>query len=77
MLSQETLERYRQMTPSERLAITFEMIRDAAAHLTSGPPDVVDRRFELIRKQNDERTANMLAGMANPRTKNEGPLRDS
>ncbi len=72
MLSQETLEQYRRMTPSERLALTFEMIRDAAANLTSGPSEVVDRRFELIRKQNDERNANMLAGMSGRRTKNEG-----
>jgi len=63
MLSQETIETYRRMTPSERLALTFEMMRDAAPHLVTGPPEVVDRRFELIRRQNEERTANMLAGM--------------
>jgi hypothetical protein len=28
MLSKETLETYRRMTPGERLALTFEMIRE-------------------------------------------------
>jgi hypothetical protein len=64
MLSEETLEEYRKMTMAERLSLTFAMMRDAGKHLTAGPPDVVDRRFELIRRQNDERTRNILVGLA-------------
>jgi hypothetical protein len=33
MLSKETLETYRRMTPGERLALTFEMIRENTPYL--------------------------------------------
>jgi hypothetical protein len=64
MLSDETIERYRRMTPGERLALTLEMMREAGEYLTAGPPEVVERRFELIRRENDERTRNMLIAMS-------------
>jgi hypothetical protein len=67
MLSKETLERYRRMTPSERLALTFEMIRENTPWLMYGPPDVVKRRFELIERQNDERNRCKLEGIARTR----------
>jgi hypothetical protein len=63
-LSPETIEEYRRLTPGERLTITFKMMRDAAQFLKSGPPDVLDRKFELIRRENDARTENMLRGLA-------------
>ncbi len=69
MLSRETLEKYRRMTPGERLKLTFEMIRESTPWLLYGPPDVVDRRFELLRRQNDERNRNMLTAIARTRTK--------
>lgn len=68
MLSKETLERYRRMTPGERLKLTFEMIRESTPWLLYGPPDVVDRRFELMRRENDERNRNMLTAIARTRT---------
>lgn len=64
MLSPETLERYRRMTPGERLALTFEMIRENTPYLLAGKPDVVDRRFELLRRENDERNCRILAALA-------------
>lgn len=64
MLSQETLERYRRMTPGERLALTFEMIRENAPYLLAGTSDVVDRRFELLRRDNELRNSRMLAALA-------------
>ena len=64
MLSRETLERYRRMTNAERMQLTIEMIRENTPYLLKGPPDVVARRFELLRRQNDERTQNMIDGMA-------------
>ena len=64
MLSKETLERYRQMTPGERLSLTFAMMRDAIPYLLSGPSDVVDRKFELLRRENDLRNQGILAGIA-------------
>jgi len=63
MLSKETLETYRRMTPGERLALTFEMIRENTPYLLAGSPDVVDRRFELLRRGNDLRNARLLAAL--------------
>jgi hypothetical protein len=68
MLSKETLEEYRRMTPGERLSLTLKMIRESVPWLLHGPPEVVKRRFELLRRQNDERNRNMLEGIA--RSKN-------
>ena len=64
MLSPETLERYRQMTPSQRLQLTAHLIRENTHALLEGPPDVVARRFELLRRQNDERNTKLLAAFA-------------
>jgi len=67
MLSRETLEQYRRMTSSERLRLTLEMIREATPFLLKGTPEQVDRRFELLRRQNDERNRRMLEGIARTR----------
>ena len=64
MLSDETLEQYRRMTPSERLRLTPEMNEQEIPHLLHGSPEIVDRRFELLRRQNDERNRRMLEGIA-------------
>lgn len=64
MHSQETLEEYRRMTVSERFAIVAEMMRAATPWLLEGTPEQVDRRFELLRRQNDERNRRMLEGIA-------------
>ncbi|HUE73677.1 MAG TPA: hypothetical protein VMP01_22555 [Pirellulaceae bacterium] len=64
MLSPEALERYRRMSLSERLALVLEMIRQETPYLLAGPPEVVDRRFELLRRENDLRNENMLRGIA-------------
>ena len=64
MLSQETLDAYRRMTPGERLAIALGMMRENTPYLLAGRPDVVDRRFELIRRENDLRNARILAALA-------------
>jgi hypothetical protein len=64
MLSDETLELYRRMTVEERLSLTLRMIRENTPALFAGPPDVVACRFELLRRQNDERNRRMLEGIA-------------
>lgn len=64
MLSRETLEQYRRMTPSERLRLTLQMIEENLPYLLRGSPEVVDRRFELLRRQNDERNRRMLEAIA-------------
>ncbi len=60
MLSKRQLEEYRRMTPDQRLALTLSAIEANTAALLSGEPDVVERRFILIRRQNDERNRNIL-----------------
>lgn len=64
MLHPETLEAYRRMTPSERLQLTFDMIRDNTPYLFHGTSDQVGRKFELLRRQNDERNRLMLEAFA-------------
>lgn len=64
MLSPETIESYRRMTVAERGELVLEMIRDNAPALLHGSPEVVDRKFELLRRQNDERNRLMREHMA-------------
>jgi hypothetical protein len=64
MLSQEQLEEYRRMTPGERIALSMTMARQQWPKMVSGPPDVVDRRFELLNRENDARNRNILAALA-------------
>lgn len=72
MLSRETIERYRKMTPGERLSLTLEACREAMPYLVSGPPEIVDRRFELIRRENDARNRAMLERLAEAELGREG-----
>ncbi len=64
MLSPETLERYRRMTPGERLALTLKLTEESEPYLFYGTPEQVRRKFELLRRQNDERTRRILEGLA-------------
>jgi hypothetical protein len=64
MLSRETLERYRQMTPGERLALTLAMTEESEPYLLYGTPDQVSRKFELLSRENDERNRRMLTAIA-------------
>lgn len=70
MMHPETLEAYRRMTPSERFKITMDLLRANARRIFEGPEEVVNRRFELLRKQNDERNQRMLEGIARTRHNN-------
>ena len=64
MLSRETLEEYRRMTPGQRLALALRMTTAQTPHLFAGPPEVVARRFELLRRQNDERNLRTCEALA-------------
>lgn len=72
MLSREALEAYRHMTPDQRLALTLQAMRESIPYLLSGPPEVVDRRFELIRRENDLRNRRMLEALAAAELGNDG-----
>jgi len=52
------------MTPGERLALTLKMTAEAEPYLFAGTPEHVKRRFELLRRENDERNRNILEGLA-------------
>lgn len=69
MLSPETLERYRRMTPGERLALTLKLTAESEPYLLYGAPEQIRRKFELMRRENDERNQRMLEAIA--RTKRE------
>jgi hypothetical protein len=67
MMSPEAVERLRRMTLTERLRMTLQMMREATPHLLAGSPEEVDRRFELIRRQNDDRNRRILEALARAR----------
>ena len=69
MLSRETLEEYRRMTPGQRLSLTLRMIKENTPYLLKGAPEVVARRFELLERENDARNLNMLTALARTRKK--------
>ena len=64
MLSRETLDAYRRMTPGERLEIALRMTEENLDALLEGTPESVERRFEMLRRENDERNRNMLTAIA-------------
>ena len=64
MLSKETINESRQMTVAKRADLVLAMIRGNASALRHGPPEVVDSRFEVLRRQNDERNRRIREGMA-------------
>lgn len=67
MLSRESIDEYRRMTIAERSTLVMEMIREGQQALLAGPPEIVDRRFELLRRRNDERNRRMLEAIARTR----------
>ena len=64
MLSPERMEEYRRMSLEEKLALVCRMIRENSPYLLKGPPDVVARRFELLRRENDQRNERILRAIA-------------
>ncbi len=68
MLSPETLAEYRRMTPGQRLELALQMTDENLPYLVQGRPEVVERRFELLRRENDLRNHNMRVAMARTRS---------
>lgn len=64
MLSKLQLQQYRNMTPGERISLSLEMTEEQWPKMMSGPPEVIDRRFELINRENDIRNRKLLAAFA-------------
>ena len=68
MLSKETLERYRRMTTSQRAKLVVQSMVENWPAMFAGTEEKVARRFELLRRQNDERNRNMLQAYARTRS---------
>ena len=68
MLSPETIAEYRRMTPGQRLELALQMTDENLPYLVQGRPEVVERRFELLRRENDLRNHNMRVAMARTRS---------
>ncbi len=64
MQSKKRLEEYRQMTPSERLRLTFELIEEGWPYLTLGTEEQVRRKRQRIQEQNDLANRRMLEAFA-------------
>jgi hypothetical protein len=64
VLSNETLDEYRRMTPGQLLALTLKMTEESEPYLLYGTPEQVNRKFELLRRENDERNRRMLEAIA-------------
>ena len=68
MLSPETLESYRHMTPSQRLEMTLSMMSESEPYLLAGAPDQVARKFQRINEENDQRNRAMLTQLSHSQT---------
>lgn len=64
MLSDETIERYRQMSIGERLDITFRSISENTQALGTGSLEQVTRRYEFLRLTNNSRNEQILSALA-------------
>jgi hypothetical protein len=72
MLSQEQLDAYRRMTPGERLRLTLDLCRESTRYLLKGTPEQVERKFALLRRENDRRNENMLTAIAQAKEPDNG-----
>ena len=67
MLHPETLQRYRQMSLDEKMTLTIQLMRENGRRFWSAPPEVIEKRLEIIRKQNDDRNRRLLEAFARSR----------
>ncbi len=72
MLSDETRDAYRRMTPGERLTLTLQASREGMPYLFLGTPEMIDRRFELMRREKNARNLRIREGLAILEDANEG-----
>lgn len=63
MLSPQQIERYRAMTPGERLAICLQMTRESLPYLNAGTPEEVRRKHELLRRENESHALALARGL--------------
>lgn len=63
-LSREEIEKYRKMTVADKFRLTVKLTEEHLAKLLAGPPEVADKFFEEVRRENDERNRAMLEAFA-------------
>jgi hypothetical protein len=63
MLSPETLQSYRAMTPGQRLRLTLDITEENERFLLMGSEEQVSRKFELLNQRNDQRNQAMLTAL--------------
>jgi hypothetical protein len=64
MMSRRQLERYRAMTPGERLALSLEMTSGNEPALWEGGEEMVARKFRWLRTSHELSTSRLLAAFA-------------
>jgi hypothetical protein len=64
VLSEEERERYRRMTVAERFQLTAELTEKHFAKVLRARPQLRDRWFELIRRENDDFNRALCEGLA-------------
>jgi hypothetical protein len=60
----EEYERYKKMTPGERLEETFRLTAEFRRKLLKEPQEYVDAFFEAVRRDHDEGNRLILEGLA-------------
>lgn len=68
MLSKEKLKQYQDMSVSQRMRLVLDMCRRSTPFLLIGTPDHIERKFQLIKRENDLRNENMLRAIAKTRS---------
>ena len=63
MLSKATIEHARRMSPDDKWKAMFEAIETAWKHLSSLPPEEMDRRIAYLRRRHDLSNRLMLERM--------------
>ena len=64
MQSEKKLAEYRQMTPAERLRLTFDLIEEGWPYLNVGTEEQVKRKYQRIREENDLFNRRVLEALA-------------
>jgi len=64
MQSEKKLAEYRQMTPAERLRLTFDLIEEGWPYLNIGTKEQVQRKYQRIREENDLFNRRVLEALA-------------
>lgn len=63
MLSEEQIDAYRRMTPSERLSESLRLTREEMDRVMQGTPEEIDAFFDRINREHDESSRSLIEGL--------------